>query len=71
MRKILFALAISTFATSTVAQPPPSTVVMSCGKAAALVASAGAIVLGTGGHTYERFVRARSLCVYGEATEPV
>jgi hypothetical protein len=71
MRTVLVALAISTWLTSAVAQPRPSTVAMSCGQAAGLVTSAGAIVLGTGGHTYDRFVRDRSFCVHGEITEAV
>jgi hypothetical protein len=30
----------------------------------------GAIVLGTGGQTYDRFVRDRSFCQYDETAEP-
>jgi hypothetical protein len=44
---------------------------MPCQQAAGLVASRGAIVLGTGGNTYDRFVRDRSFCLMTEATEPV
>src|SRR3954463_3296195 len=38
------------------AQPRPSTVAMTCPQAAHLVAARGAIVLGTGGFTFDRFV---------------
>ncbi|GJD33355.1 hypothetical protein QO012_000971 [Methylobacterium aerolatum] len=44
------------------AQGRPSTVAMSCVQATRLVAGQGAIVLGTGGQTYDRFVRDRSFC---------
>jgi hypothetical protein len=44
---------------------------MGCGQAAGLVASSGAIVLGTGGHTYERFVSDARFCLRTEMTEPV
>jgi hypothetical protein len=49
-------------ASSALAQGRPSTTAMSCVQAARLVASRGAIVLGTGGPTYDRFVRDRSFC---------
>jgi hypothetical protein len=71
MNRILIGFMISVATTSAVAQPRPSTVAMGCGHASGLVASAGAIVLGTGGHTYDRFVRDGSFCVRGEVTEPV
>ncbi|KQP51697.1 hypothetical protein ASF39_07905 [Methylobacterium sp. Leaf108] len=44
----------------------PSTVDMTCRQAQATVAQAGGIVLGTGGPTYDRFVRDRGFC---EVTE--
>ena len=72
MKTVLLSLTIAlSIATSAVAQPRPSTVNMSCRQAAGLVASRGAIVLGTGGYTYDRFVRDRSFCQVTEVTEPV
>jgi hypothetical protein len=72
MRKpILLALTFSAVATSAIAQPRPSTLAMSCGQAAGLVASRGAIVLGTGGYTYDRFVSDARFCLRSERTEPV
>ncbi|MDP4022113.1 hypothetical protein Q8W71_05735 [Methylobacterium sp. NEAU 140] len=44
------------------AQGRPSTTAMNCGQAARLVEARGAVVLGTGGQTYDRFVRDRSFC---------
>ena len=72
MKTVLLSLAMALSAiTGAVAQPRPSTVNMSCRQAAGLVASRGAIVLGTGGYTYDRFVRDRSFCLITEVTEPV
>lgn len=70
MKSLLLALAGSVAVTSAMAQSRPSTLSMSCGQAAALVASRGAIVLGTGGHTYDRFVTDTRFCQRNEATEP-
>jgi hypothetical protein len=50
------------------AQPRPSTTTMTCAEATRLVSSRGAILLGTGGQTYDRFVADRSFC---EITEYV
>jgi hypothetical protein len=46
----------------TAAAARPSTVAMTCAQARGLVLRAGGIVLGTGGQTYDRFVRDRSFC---------
>jgi hypothetical protein len=60
---ILFA----TFAASTAwAQSRPSTTNMSCAAAASLVQQRGAVVLGTGGSTFDRFVRDASFCPHGQ-----
>lgn len=70
MSKTLLACAASCLvATSALAQPRPSTVAMTCAQAAGLVASRGAIVLGTGGYTYDRFVQHRGFCLITETTE--
>jgi len=52
------------------AQQRPLTPNLSCQQARALVASRGAIVLGTGAYTYDRFVRDQSFCALNEITEP-
>ena len=41
------------------------------GQAAALVASQGGIVLGTGGYTYDRFVAHRGFCLRSEVAQTV
>lgn len=68
MKTIALALTLSLAAASAHAQTRPSTTAMSCGGAAALVASRGAIVLGTGRDTFDRFVRDRSFCAAGQFT---
>lgn len=64
------ALAASVPLGSAVAQTRPSTLAMSCGQASSLVAQAGGIVLGTGGYTYDRFVRDAGFCLITEETQP-
>jgi hypothetical protein len=54
--------------TAAAAQPRPSTVAMTCGQARGFVTSRGAAVIGTGGQTYDRFVRDRSFCEVTEVT---
>jgi hypothetical protein len=44
------------------AQGRPQTLRMTCGQTQQLVARAGGIVLGTGGHTYDRYVYHRGFC---------
>lgn len=48
------------------AQTRPSSTAMTCGQTMQLIQARGALVLGTGGMTYDRFVRDRPFC---EATE--
>jgi hypothetical protein len=62
MGKVAIALAISLVTASAQAQTRPSTVNMSCGASRQLVFARGAIVLGTGGFTYDRFVRDQTFC---------
>lgn len=52
------------------AQSRPSTVKMSCAQAQQTVRSAGAIVLGTGGFSYDRFVRGEGFCARDEMAVP-
>jgi hypothetical protein len=70
MKRIFVTFAVSLCASGAIAQARVSTVAMSCGQAAALVAAHGAAVLGTGGYTYDRFVADGRFCVRGEITEP-
>lgn len=43
---------------------------MTCDEAAATVSRAGAVVLSTGVHTYDRFVATNASCGMGEGAEP-
>ena len=71
MKQLILAAAVSALATGAVAQPRPATTAMGCRQAAGLVASSGAIVLGTGRNTYDRFVSDARFCLTTETTEPV
>ncbi len=52
------------------AQGRPSSTRMSCGQATALVQARGAVLLGTGGQTFDRYVRDRSFCAITEVVQP-
>jgi hypothetical protein len=61
MRSLLVAVLAVSFAAAAYAQRP-STLDMTCREARSIVARAGAIVLSTGRHTYDRFVASDSYC---------
>jgi hypothetical protein len=71
MKRILAVFALILVATSSHAQPRPSTVNRPCAASQRLVLQHGAIVLGTGGPTYDRFVRDVNFCMLGEYISPV
>jgi hypothetical protein len=54
-----------------VAQGYPSTTQMTCSAARTTVVQNGAILLGTGGQTFDRVVRDTSFCIYGQRLRPV
>jgi hypothetical protein len=70
MKRLVLVVVTAALATGAMAQPRLSTTDMSCNQAAGLVASRGAIVLGTGGYTYDRFVSDGRFCLRTEATDP-
>lgn len=71
MKRIILGLAVSLATATTLwAQSRPSTVNQPCSVSRQIVMARGAAVLGTGGHTYDRFVRDRSFCEFDEYTEP-
>ena len=70
MRRIVMATTFAMVATAALAQARQSTMGMTCGEAAGLVAREGAIVLGTGPVTYDRFVAGTNQCQLGEFLEP-
>src|SRR4051812_44988545 len=69
LRTLAFALPFLLPAAEALAQRPQPTA-MTCRQAAALVFARGAVVLGTGGATYDRFVRDRGFCEITESTKP-
>jgi hypothetical protein len=62
MEKSAIILAISMIIAGAQAQTRLSTVTMPCNASRQIVFARGAVVLGTGGQTYDRFVRDRSFC---------
>ena len=67
---LLLAVAASAFSAPAQAQRRSDTTAMTCAAAQALVARAGAIVVGMGGPTYDRVVLHRGYCTRTEQTEP-
>jgi hypothetical protein len=51
------------------AQGRPVSTTLTCSRAASLVASQGAVILGTGVYTYDRYVSGHNFCVRGETAE--
>lgn len=70
MRRVDFLVLAALLASASIAEARPSTVSMSCAIAAATVAKAGAIVLSTGAHTYDRFVAQNGFCMSEEQLIP-
>lgn len=66
--RVASAAAALLVASAAVAQSRPSSTAMTCRQARGIVSSQGAIVLGTGGMTYDRFVRDRRYCEVTEIT---
>ncbi len=69
IKYVVLSIALVT-ATTGDAQTRASTVNRSCATSRQDVLSQGAVVIGTGGHTYDRFVRDRSFCELNEVVEP-
>ena len=69
MSRLVLSVLVAALAGTSVAEARPNTTQMSCAQAAATVARAGAIVLSTGAHTYERYVATNAFCLPGENTE--
>jgi hypothetical protein len=70
MRTVLALAALIVAAAPSAAQQRPSTTRMTCQAASALVARSRAIVLGTGGDTYDRFVVTEGYCATGTYGRP-
>ncbi len=70
MKPIALSTLLLLAAMPALAQPRPSTPDRLCAANRQSVTAGGAIVLGTGGHTYDRFVRDGGFCQHGEYLEP-
>lgn len=70
MKAIILTLALLLPAGIAAAQTRPSTVSRPCAASQRDVQVNGAIVLGTGGYTYDRFVRDRGFCLVNQGTDP-
>lgn len=70
MTRILITLLALGLANAALAQGRPQTPERSCAANRQSVLAHGAIVLGTGGYTYDRFVRDRSFCQFDEYADP-
>jgi hypothetical protein len=70
MRRVDFLVLAALLASASIAEARPSTASMTCAVAAATVAKAGAIVLSTGAHTYDRFVASNGFCMSEELPTP-
>ena len=70
MKALVLMLALILTAGSADAQTRPSTVGRPCAASQRDVQANGAIVLGTGGFTYDRFVRDRGFCQFDEYADP-
>lgn len=69
MRSTLTVLLTVLLAGTSMAQSRPSTLTMTCGQAAATVATYGAVVMTTGQHTFDRFVAHQGFCLPGEVAD--
>jgi hypothetical protein len=70
MRKTALVLLFLGLASSVSAQQRPFTPGMSCNQARQIVFSRGAVVLGTGTYTYDRYVRDQGFCEINETIQP-
>lgn len=80
MRQVSFCVSIATAAVMIVAslvvagtafaQARPSTPAMTCQATHGLVTANGAVVLGTGTYTYDRYVSHVGFCLHGQTTRP-
>lgn len=70
MTRILMTLFVLGLAGTALAQGRPQSPSLSCAANRQSVIANGAIVLGTGGYTYDRFVVHRGFCQFDEYADP-
>jgi len=68
MQRLALSVLALVIAGTSIVEARPNTTQMTCAQAAATVARAGAIVLSTGVHTYDRFVATNAFCLPGQET---
>lgn len=71
MKSIVAAIVALALPVAAAAQGRPDATNMTCAQARALVARAGAIVMGLGGPTYDRIVLHQGFCTPSEYIDPV
>jgi hypothetical protein len=71
MKALALAMSLTGLATGAAAQARPYAPSLGCAAAAQIIRSAGAIVMGTGPGTYDRFVRDGSFCLRPQTISPV
>jgi hypothetical protein len=70
MKSVPLVIFLALMVTVAHAQTRPATVDRPCVASQQLVIARGAVVLGTGGYTYDRFVRDRNFCEFNQYIEP-
>lgn len=70
MTRTLIALVVLGLTGAAQAQGRPQSPTLSCAANRQSVLANGAIVLGTGGYTYDRFVAHRGFCQFDEFADP-
>ncbi len=70
MKNLPLALCLCVVASAASAQSRPSAAAMTCVAVQRLVESSRAVVLGTGGQTYDRFVADQSQCTHDQTMVP-
>jgi hypothetical protein len=60
---------VALLAGAALAQERPQSPALTCAQASALVQSRGALILGTGGYTYDRYVSSQASCQVDEFAE--
>jgi hypothetical protein len=66
LNRVALVLALLAYGTCAQAQQRLSTLNLTCGQAQQVVLARGAVVLSTGAHTYDRYVRDQSFCEFNE-----
>jgi hypothetical protein len=69
MKRVSLVFVLISSVSPAMAQTRPQTPAMSCGQVQNVLAQYGGVVLGTGGHTYDRYVSNAGACLPGQAVK--